>query len=1321
MMTIRAAAVPFPDPPYARDELLHEMFAATAAAFPDSPALRLADPNPDSGRRHSLSYAELGSRGAQLAHFLRRRGVRRGQRIVICLPRGLDQIVAVLGVLQAGAAYVPVDWGFPADRIDTIAADSDAVMILTNSERMSDFSHAQVVPFDDRLGEIATSETWSLTRATTGATPDDLAYIIYTSGSTGRPKGVAISHRNITHLVRAESAILGLTATDRVFQGFSLAFDMSLEETWPTFLAGAELVVSSEGLARSGPDVVDAIIREGVTVWHCVPSLLAVVTVQPSSLRLINLGGEACPPDLARRWSRPGLRLLNTYGPTETTVTATWTELAADEAVTIGTPLPGYRAWVVDENLAPVAPGIAGELVIGGPGVGDGYIGLSEQTAAKFVTAILDPTVGPERVYRSGDLVTLDSAGNIAFAGRIDTQVKIRGFRVELAEIEAAIGDDPSVAQTVCALVPIDGNEALVAYIVARSGAAVDSVRIADALKLRLPSYMRPALYEVIERLPVLVSGKVDRKALPAPRVRAAPTDIMPPSTPLEVELHRAWSEVFAPLPVSVTADFFDDLGGHSLRAARAVSRARQLPGLGALSINDLYAAPTIRALAKRCGESTGIGASAARPFAPVPTARFVACSIAQTLMLPFIYGFAGLQWLLPYLAYVYWASNGLSRLEAAGVAAGAFVMLPPLLLLGSIAFKWLVIGRVRAGDYPLWGRYYLRWWLVRRVLETVASQYLAGTPAYTLYYRLLGARIGRDAVLLCDFIDAADLVTIGDEASLDAGSMLATSAVEGGRLRLGTVAVGARVTIGAMAVIGRDAVVGDDAALDELSALPAGGILPPHERWSGSPAKYAGPHDPIVPPAPSPLRRHAMALALLVAAGLLPLAALLPIAPGLIAMIEADWTSEGYGFVAFAPLLAVAYVVLMCTLMAAVKWTLLGRVRSGVHSVWGSYYLRFWIVRQLGALALELLHPIYATLFVGPWFRLMGADVGRRAEISTAASVVHDLVTIGPESFIADGVVLGAARIVPGAIDLAPTVIGRRTFIGNSALIPAGSVIGDDALIGVLSRPPDDAALAATAGATWFGSPPLRLPARQVATMFDEGARFNPPRHLVAARLAMETLRTILPLSIFISLLSLLLSVVGDLADGSHPGLRIGLAFIPLYLGFVVTAGLAVVVLKWLVVGRYGPVTKPLWSFFVWRTELVTATYENLAVNLLLAPLRGTPWLAVYFRLMGATIGRRVYLDTTDLTEFDLVTIGDDAALNDAAGLQTHLFEDRVMKVSHVTIGARATVGSLAIVLYDAVIEDGAELGDLSVLMKGETLAAGTAWEGSPARPAGS
>ena len=225
---------------------------------------------------------------------------------------------------------------------------------------------------------------------------------------------------------------------------------------------------------------------------------------------------------------------------------------------------------------------------------------------------------------------------------------------------------------------------------------------------------------------------------------------------------------------------------------------------------------------------------------------------------------------------------------------------------------------------------------------------------------------------------------------------------------------------------------------------------------------------------------------------------------------------------------------------------------------------------------------------------------------------------------------------------------------------------------------------------------------------MFDEGARFKPSRRLIATRLAIEYVRVTLSLTVFLALFSVLLSVIGDLSDLDDGIWWIAGLFPFLYLAFALVAGAFVIALKWLVMGRYTPTNQPLWSLFVWRTELVTSTYENLAAPLLLDPLRGTPYLNIFLRLLGSRIGKRVFTDTTDITEYDLVEVGDDAALNDGAGLQTHLFEDRVMKVSGLKIGARATVGSLAIVLYDAVIEDDAQLGDLSVLMKGETLPAG-------------
>ncbi|HMC91231.1 MAG TPA: Pls/PosA family non-ribosomal peptide synthetase, partial [Allosphingosinicella sp.] len=497
-----------------------------------------------------------------------------------------------------------------------------------------------------------------------------------------------------------------------------------------------------------------------------------------------------------------------------------------------------------------------------------------------------------------------------------------------------------------------------------------------------------------------------------------------------------------------------------------------------------------------------------------------------------------------------------------------------------------------------------------------------------------------------------------------------------------------------------------------------AGMTIPAGERWGGSPARPRGKapeREP--PPHVTPAKRFLVSLGLTIAALLLPLFAILPIAPGIIAIIEIDWSTAGYRYLLLEPLLAATYVLLMCVITVAAKRLLLGKVGPGRYPKASWFYIRYWFLQQINDLALRFVHPIYATLFVAPWYRALGVKVGRRAEISTAAAIVPDLVEIGPESFIADAVVFGAARVEPGYINLERTSIGRRTFIGNSALLPAGTHVGDEVLIGVLSKPPEEEKAAMNSGTTWFGSPAICLPARQSVGLFDEGARFNPSKRLWTTRLVIEGIRAILSLTIFLSFFSLMLSVVGDISDLPHGAWLILAAFPFLYVAFAIACGLSLAAIKWLVVGRYKPTTAPLWSIFVWRSELVTATYENLAVPNLLEPLRGTFWLPAYLRLLGCKIGKRCYIDTTDITEYDLVEIGDDVALNDYAGLQTHLFEDRVMKVSGVVVRDRATIGSLAIVLYDAEIGEDAQLGDLSVVMKGESLPSGTSWEGSPAR----
>lgn len=1298
-----------------RPELLHDIFAETARRYPGNIAVRSVVESRT--RKYSaLTYAQLKARASRFARYLRGKGVVPGDRVLLYLPRGLDAYMALLGVLEAGAAYVPVDWSHPVERALYIAGEAETRLVVTASECRDAFAHAgrQAIGLEDELGDIAACEPLEETAT---ITPEHLAYVIYTSGSTGRPKGVMIRHSNIVFQIDSERQILGLTPDDIVYASASLAFDMSVEEMWAAFRTGATLIVGTESLAKSPSELPGVLNAHGVTVWCPVPSLLAVVDEPLPSLRLINVGGEACPPELARRWA-PGRRMINTYGPTETTVSATWAELSAGAPVTIGKALPGFSVHVVNEALQPVADGEAGELLIGGLGVGAGYWNDPELTARKFVHP---PFAGGERLYRSGDLVRVNSRGDLEFLGRIDLQVKIRGYRVELEEIEAVLLEYPGIAQAAVRLFEdADGSGLLAAFLVARTGQTISIPALKSLVEEKLPVYMRPQAYVTQDSLPTTVSGKVDRRALERPRDLVAEQRVLePPANALETELLEIWSALFVPAAISVTDDFFEDLGGHSLRAAQMVSRARAR-GLETLAIRDLYAAPNIRALAARLAAQAPAQARA-EPFHAIPPWRYRLCVLAQGVASLLVFALAGLQWALPYLIYtVVETAQPQSRIAGLLAAAATFVVVPPLLVAFSIAFKWAVIGRFKSGDYPLWGSYYFRWWLVRRVLSIVPTNFLAGTPMLALYFRLLGAHIGANAFIRTNDIDAPDLVHIGKDAIIGRGAAIATTCVEQGLLRIGPCHIGEGAAIGVMAVVGHNTHVGASAALEDMSALPAGGCITCGERWGGSPAIRRGLREKS--PAtllPSPARRMLVTLGLVAAATLLPLAAVLPIAPGLIGMIELDWASSGYGYIAWSPVLALTYVIGTCLFIVAVKWLLLGRVREGVRPLWSWFYIRFWFTQQLSELALDLLRPIYATLYVKPWYRALGAKVGPRAEISTATAVVHDLVEIGPESFIADGVVFGDDKAEPNTIRLGPARIGRRSFVGNSALVPTGSTVGDNVLIGVLSRPPEEPAKAREPGSTWFGLPPIRLPHRQVAVQFDEGARFHPSARLVAQRLAMEYVRVTLPMTGFIVMFALLLTVAGDLSDLPHGAWWVFGLFPFLYIGLAIGVGLFAAAVKWLVMGRYRPITAPLWSMFVWRTELVTSLYENLMAPLLLEPLRGTPFINMALRLMGCRIGRRVFTDTTDLTEFDLVSVGDDVALNEGSGLQTHLFEDRVMKVSRVVIGARAVVGSRAIVLYDTLMEPESHIGDLSVLMKGETLPAATMWEGSPAKPA--
>ncbi|MGA3180997.1 MAG: Pls/PosA family non-ribosomal peptide synthetase [Verrucomicrobiota bacterium] len=1296
--------------------LLHELFEHQADLRPEAVALVCAG--------GQMTYGELERRANQLARALRQQGVGRGDRVGLWLPRSMEAHVALLGILKAGAAYVPLDAEFPSERVGFVLADCQAHAVVTTgalAARLGGFSGG-VMAVDERAAEIAGQSGARLCGREIGLEPEDLCYVIYTSGTTGKPKGVEIEHRSVCHLARAEGEIFQVRPDDRVFQGFSIAFDGSVEEIWLAYFAGATLVVGTLEMVRAGAELPRMLDAAGVTVLSCVPTLLSMMEEEATRVRLLILGGEVCPPDLVKRWWKPARRVFNTYGPTEATVIATFAECRPDKPVTLGRPVPGYFARILDERLEPVAGGAAGELCLGGAGLALGYAGRPELTREKFIDWSWNGEFS-RRLYRTGDLARWTPGGEIEFLGRIDTQVKIRGYRVELSEIESVLLQCPGVKAAAAALrEDVPGAPQLTGYLTPRGAEAPDLEKIRAVLRARLPSYMVPALLETLAQLPLLPSGKVDRNRLPAPRARPAEAGrvIAPPRTALERQIAAVWEKLFAPAPVSAREDFFLELGGHSLLAARMVSELRRQAGLEQISMLDVYQHPTIEKLAaefekrRRPPEP----ARAAAAYRAVPFWRHFFCGTAQLFSLVLILSFFALQWLTPYLTYTMMVDADYETAPSLLAAFGSLILLYPVMLLAPIAIKWIFIGRYKPGVWPLWGWFYFRWWFATTIEAAVPVSYLAGTPVFNMYLRLMGAKIGKNAHLDSDSFCIYDLVSVGDGASVNVDSNLPGYTVENGMLKIGRITIGRRCFVGARAALREDTVMEDDSALEDLSLLPRGSTIPRGQTWLGSPAR------PTTATAPAPDvgagagRRCVFGVLHGVGALIFPALVAGALFPGIMAMNELNYLDEYYWYLSVAPLVGLSFLVLLCLEITCVKWLLLGREKPGTHRLHTWRYLRRWFFNQTMNLSLDILGPLYASIYLAPWYRMLGVKLGDGVEVSTASYISPDLLSIDDGGFIADSVSMGAPRVRNGVVRTGINHVGKRSFIGNSAMLPPGTVIGDHVLIGCLSAPPANPADALREESAWLGSPAFYLPQREKSAGFSEETTFRPNWKLQAQRAAIEFVRVLTPSTCFIILISLLFSGL-LLLDDYYSYFETLLFFPLLYLGCGLAAAGVAIVGKWILVWRYRPGEKPLWSTAVWRNELINALHEHVAEPFLVGALTGTPFVCWYFRLLGAKIGRRVYMETTDLSEFDLVDIGDEAMLNADCTIQTHLFEDRVMKMAVVKIGPRCHVGAGSLALYDTVMEEGAALGYLSLLMKGETLPAWSRWQGIPAQRA--
>jgi amino acid adenylation domain-containing protein len=585
-------------------QCIHELFEAQAERTPSAIAVM--------SEQASLTYAELNQRANQLAHYLRAQQVGADDRVAICAERSLEMLIAFLGVLKAGAAYVPIDPAYPPERRAYMLRDAQAQVILTQAHLatgLPDF-RTHVVRLDADWATIAQQPTANLPRQ---ITPANLAYVIYTSGSTGNPKGVMITHQGLVNHSTAIADLGALQPGDRVLQFSSLSFDIAVEELFPSLMRGCTIVLRTEA-CLAVPHFVRFVAEHGITVldlptafWHEIVNELPNLERFPDSVRLVIVGGEKALRSAYMAWSDlvgPKVRWLNTYGPTETTVTATVYDPAATATdsslseIPIGRPIANVATYVLDQHLNLQPIGVPGELYIGGAGVARGYLNRPDLTQEKFIPH----PFGGDRLYKTGDLVRCLPDGNLEFLGRLDQQVKIRGFRIELGEIEAVLNQHPQVRDAVVTARTEPSGQQLVAYVVPHASAeSPEPAPIVSLLRQflrdRLPDYMLPTAIVPLPVLPLTPNGKVDRRALPAPDLTATnQRPFVAPRNAIERQLVELWQSLLGVQSISITDNFFD-LGGHSLLAVRLWSKIEPLFGRE-LPLATLYQAPTIEQLA---------------------------------------------------------------------------------------------------------------------------------------------------------------------------------------------------------------------------------------------------------------------------------------------------------------------------------------------------------------------------------------------------------------------------------------------------------------------------------------------------------------------------------------------------------------------------------------------------------------------------------------------------------------------------------------------------------------------------------------------------
>ncbi len=1288
---------------------LHAFFEQQSHKFPNKIALIC--------NGIEMTYREIEESANQFAHWLIAKGIKPEDKVGVLMDRSPDLYISMLGILKAGGAYLPIDSEYPAERVKYILEDSNLTLLLTSKIHPAEEFQS------DKIIEIQKIKPHLVQQSKdrpqfSGFSPDNVCYVIYTSGTTGFPKGVAITHRAVTNYLQSALKIYGMTDQDRVYQGFTVAFDASMEEIWLALGSGGTLITTASSKVQKGAALVKFLNFHKITLFSTVPTMLAMLEDKIPSLRVLILGGEFCSEELLASWFRPDLRIFNTYGPTEATIIATYQECRPHHPVNIGKPLPNYEVVILDKQLKPVMAGEQGELCIAGIGLAKGYINKPELTAEKFIPYPHDLT---KRLYRTGDIASITDSGEIEYVGRIDEQVKIRGFRVELSEIENALKKIPDVRNSV--VVESQELHALIGYVVLKNNSTLTSDQMTKFLRKQLPQYMIPLTIIILSEFPKMINGKINKKLLPPPNIKEieASHQYQAPTTHLEKKIAAIWEKVLNVSSISINADFFADLGGHSLAAATVISEMRMDKEMRTASLINIFENPTIKQLAEQIHDSTQQEETKkvhyyAGPKSIFEKIQYYICAFFQALIALVLVTISPWHFLIITVIVFTFTMNAGFTLEQIILYWLAFLfLLEPGLIVFSIAVKWLILGKIKPGQHKLWSWYYLRWWVVNQLQDLAPIDHLVGSPFIILYCRAMGAKIGKNCYIGTDQFSSFDLFSMGDNSSICADVIASGYKVENGWLKIGAITIGQNCFVGANSVLSINTTLENNSKLGEHSLLSAGQTIPENESYIGSPSRPGFiklSEDNIQPLPNSYLKNFLLWLCQYSLLMLLEFTYVIAALPGIVMIVYFSYIQKNYFNCIWAIPLAGCLFIILLVLQISLLKKIFGPIKPGSYSIKSFGYLKIWFVERLLGLSLGAMEALYGTIYTAKWFRLMGAKVGKNSEMATVNFSLPDMMEIGKECFIGDSAILSPARIFQGYIHLHPVHIGNHVFIGNGAVIPAGARLSDDCLIASASLSPIDV----PENSNWLGTPAVFLPQRDIHSGYSASDTYKPSFKSLIIRGIIEFIKIFLPAACVYLILSLDVMTFVYLKD--KYSLLFAILIFPLFsILYVLAEVFLIIFLKWILIGRYQETEAPMWSSFVYRSELVTSLYDNIVVPLFLEAFLGSPYIVYFLRLFGVNIGKYAFINTPYFSEFDLVKIGNSVCLNKDSTIQTHLYEDRIFKMSTITIADGCTVGDRSILLYDTVMQNHSSLGNLSLLMKGEILYPSSDWEGIPSK----